>query len=121
MLLRRFICRWRVRDIFGRSGARWRRGRILRRDGGIALLPIEHCQELRSASRACHHPSGNKSQEHCGENDSHEAPPTARLTGGGAGHFGTVQIGIGRFADIRWLAETLLQNGTRQMQQFSRT
>jgi hypothetical protein len=97
---------------------------------------MEHCQELRSASRACHHPSGYKGQEDCDKNHSRNASPTSRLNGGGivsfgtgnfrAGHFGTVDFGpvyfgMGLFGDFRGFAETPLQNGTRQMQQFSRT
>src|ERR1700677_3991134 len=114
-LLRRDICWWRERNTRCRAGRNRSRARSLDCFGGIILLPLEHCQELFSAAWPCRYPSGKKRYKHDDKDYGNERP-----CGPPRSDARTVEIIGGLFADFRWLAETPLEDRSRQVQQLSR-
>jgi hypothetical protein len=78
------------------------------------LLPLEHCQELFSAAWPCRYPSGKKRYKHDDKDYGNERPLAPLRS-----DVRTAEIVCGLFADIRRLAETPLEDRSRQVQQLS--
>ena len=113
-LLRRDICWWRERNTRCRAGRNRSRAISLDCFRGIILLPLEHCQKLFSAAGPCRYPSGKKRYKHDDKDYGNERPLAPLRS-----DVRTAEIVCGLFADIRRLAETPLEDRSRQVQQLS--